>query len=105
MMNPSDAAPVFEWKLVQSISDEILPPVSGHTLVYSDVPVRRAYLFGGWDGTKLFNDLWIWNVDDQEWKRLRKPEELLEELKTDDEPGAEESKESSQEDRAKKIAF
>ena len=56
---------------------DLLPPLTGHSLVYSETPVKCAYLFGGWDGTTLFNDLWIFNLEEQAWKRLRKPEEQV----------------------------
>ena len=76
------------------MSEEILPPVSGHSLIYSETPVKCAYLFGGWDGARLFNDLWMFRVDEQSWCRLRRPEELLKQLQggDDDNEEGEESK-------------
>ena len=62
--------------------EDILPPISGHTVIYSDNPEPCAYLFGGWDGKRLFNDLWMWRVGEEHesgWHRLRKPEEALKE--------------------------
>ena len=51
-------------------------------MIYSDVPVKCAYVFGGWDGNKLLkNNLWMWLVEGSEWRRLRTPEELIEEAK------------------------
>ena len=48
-------------------------------MVYSEIPAPCAYVFGGWDGNRLLsNDLWMWKVEQQEWQRLRKPEELAE---------------------------
>lgn len=56
----------FSWVQVQSLSsDDILPALSGHTMIYSDVPVKCAFVFGGWDGNHLLpNDLWMWLVDE-----------------------------------------
>ena len=67
----------FTWSQVQSMSEDILPSVSGHSLIYSETPIKCVYLFGGFDGTRVYNDLWMWKLEDQAWSRLRKPDELL----------------------------
>ena len=63
MVSANGSGP-FHWSLTQSMSEELLPAVSGHSLIYSETPVRCAYLFGGWDGDRLFNDLWMFRFDE-----------------------------------------
>ena len=76
--NQGSSGEVYRWSQLQSLSsDDILPALSGHTMVYSEIPAPCAYVFGGWDGNRLLsNDLWMWKIEQQEWQRLRKPEEL-----------------------------
>ena len=75
MVSASTTKP-YMWTQVQNMSEEFLPCLSGHSVIYSETPVKRAYLFGGYDGAKAHNDLWMWKVEEQAWERIRKPEEF-----------------------------
>ena len=61
------------------MGEQILPPISGHSIVYSEVPRKCIYLFGGWDGKTVYNDLWMFGIEEQSWTRLLKPEEQFDE--------------------------
>ncbi|KAH8400886.1 hypothetical protein KR009_001632 [Drosophila setifemur] len=47
----------------------------GHQLVV-DSKKRLIYLYGGWDGYQDLSDLWVYNIDEDEWSLLCERSEL-----------------------------
>lgn len=67
----SKCAQQAQWtRLDGTDRDGDLPsPRGGHQLVV-DSARGAAYLFGGWDGERDLNDLWLYNIADSRWRRL-----------------------------------
>jgi hypothetical protein len=41
----------------------------GHSITI--VKKKLIYLFGGWDGTVMLNDLMIYNISESIWKKVK----------------------------------
>ena len=71
---------VYKWERLMSVGDQSLRPLSGHTATYSPL-FKKIYLFGGYDGKQVFNDMWIFDIESEHLLRVLKPEERIEEAK------------------------
>jgi len=51
-------------------------PRSGHTVTF--VPsARKAFVFGGLDSQKVFNDLFEFDLEDNSWKEIKYEEQEM----------------------------
>jgi len=64
--------PKFDAWIHLEPAGELPPARDGAAMAYDEV-TRKAYMFGGWDGTDLFNDLWAYDPADNTWTRLEPP--------------------------------
>ena len=64
----SDTAGYPHWEFLDCDGEGAPPSRSGHTCaLYQD---RYLYVFGGFDGTHCFDDLWCLDLDSKKWEQL-----------------------------------
>ena len=45
------------------------PLLSGHTAILNEER-DLIYVFGGYDGTEVYNDVWIFDIKTSSWSKL-----------------------------------
>jgi len=53
---------VYKWERLMPVGDQSLKSLSGHTANYSPL-FKQIFLFGGYDGKQVFNDMWIFDIE------------------------------------------
>ncbi|ALC41608.1 muskelin, partial [Drosophila busckii] len=64
------------WQIKYTLSDVKPGNRGGHQLVV-DAKKRLIYLYGGWDGYQDLSDLWLYNIELDEWTLLCERSELV----------------------------
>jgi len=54
----------MHWKIVKDSGGTRPPPRANHS---SSVIKHNLYIFGGWDGSKRLNDLYVYNLKNYIW--------------------------------------
>ncbi|KAH8375385.1 hypothetical protein KR200_002878 [Drosophila serrata] len=61
---------------IKNTESEIKPGNRGGHQLVVDAKKRLIYLYGGWDGYQDLSDLWVYNIDDDDWSLVCERSEL-----------------------------
>ena len=64
-----------KWERVITLGDTF-PARSGHTSVLDDKN-KKIYVFGGYNGSEMLNDVFIFDIDQSTWTQIQYTEEDL----------------------------
>jgi muskelin len=63
--------PYSKWvRLVAAGATDDIPCARGGHAMCIDTTNEKIYLFGGWDGQKNLDDLWVFDIKSEQWKML-----------------------------------